>query len=301
MYKKRKNSFFKQLGISIFKPMNFGELLLLKMGKTMGYLFLFCLLLSTVITLIATFQIMVKDGGIASALNRMLPEFLISNGELNLDESYSLNTDKLYIYADDEIEQFNMSDLEYVMNKGEHNQILLISKTNLIMSRNDRIQNLIFAEQFSNILDKQTAINFIVKIFIIIIACFLIFSCPLFFILHLLVACIIFILAAIMNAILSKKATGLLLYQMSLYIAGNLTIALLLLNWLPFYINIKYKLVIFAAISIFYLFFAVPAAGVIVSREKNLRSAGYYHQNYTVAENNALDLKDDTFSKDPIQ
>lgn len=301
MYRKKKTSFFKQLKIALFKPTEFTDLLSLNMGKSIGYLFVFSLILSILISSFIYFQIMVKDGGIPIAMDQILPEFLISNGELQLEQEYSINTSDLYLFANDEINQFTMSDLEYVMGQGEYGQVLLISKTNLIMNRNGRIQNMIFAEQLTSPLNKETAINFLVTIFVVLTAIILILSCPTFFVLQLLAACIIFVLAAIMNAVLSKEATGKQLYQMSLYITGNLTIVSMLINFIPFHITGKIKLLIGAVISIIYLIFALSAANVIVSREKNLRSTGYYNQNYAYNGNNSLDLSDEAFSQKTIE
>lgn len=301
MYRKKKTSFFRQLKIALFKPTEFTDLLSLNMGKSIGYLFILSLILSILISSFIYFQIMVKDGGIPIAIDRILPEFLISNGELQLEQEYSINTSDLYVYANDEVDQFTMSDLEYVMGQGEHSQVLLISKTNLIMSRKDRIQNIIFAEQLTSPLNKETAINFLVMIFMVLTAIILILSCPAFFVLQLLAACIIFVLASIMNAILSKGATGKHLYQMSLYITGSLTIIFILINFLPFQITGELKLLIGGVVSIIYLIFALSAANIIVLRERNLRSTGYYNQNYAYNENNSLDLSDEAFSQKIIE
>ncbi len=301
MYRKKKTGFFKQLKIALFKPTEFTDLLSLDTGKTIGYLFIFSLLLSIIISSFIYFQIMVKNGGIPIAMDQILPEFLISNGELQLEQEYSIHSNDLYVYANDDIHQFTMSDLEYVMGQGEYRQVLLISKTNLIMNRNGRMQNMIFAEQLTSPLNKETAINFLVKLFMILAVIILILSCPTFFVLQLLAACIIFILASIMNAFLSKGATGKQRYQMSLYITGNLTIVFILINSLPFQITGEIKLLIGAVISVIYLLFALSAANIIVSREKNLRSTGYYNQNYAYNGNNSLDLSDEAFSQKTIE
>lgn len=140
MYQQHKFNFFEQLSYAVARPMQYYRLTKVSGARLTGFVFLFTFIIS-LFTIIPMFGSMVGPNGFSHYLKNELPEFELTNGELYVSQIYEEDTDGTYIHVDTNIDSFSSDDIDR-----SYNEVILISRTNLITRNNGRIQEIDFAD-----------------------------------------------------------------------------------------------------------------------------------------------------------
>ena len=129
----KKPGFLKQVGITIFRPDLYGKLTGISIGRTVLFVILFTILYMTIWWTNLYYTLIWDDDGLIKGVAEILPDFYIEDGKLYLEERSVVDENGTFICADTDIEQYDLNDLQYIMDKGTYTQVLLISKTNIVM------------------------------------------------------------------------------------------------------------------------------------------------------------------------
>lgn len=140
MYQQHKFNFFEQIAYAVTKPMQYYRLTKVSGARLTGFVFLFTLITS-LFTIIPMFYSMVGPNGLSHYLRNDLPEFDLSNGELYVSSAYEEDTNGTYIHIDTDVNSFSTADVD-----NSYSEVILISRTNLVMKSGGRIQEVNFSE-----------------------------------------------------------------------------------------------------------------------------------------------------------
>lgn len=129
----KKPGFFKQVGITIFRPDLYGKLTDISIGRTVLFVILFSIIYMTIWWTNIYYTLIWNDDGLIKEVAEIFPDFYIEDSKLHLEERSVVNENGLFICADTDIEQYDLNDLQYIIDKGTYTQVMLISKTNIVM------------------------------------------------------------------------------------------------------------------------------------------------------------------------
>lgn len=104
-------NFFEQMITAIYRFQSYPKLILQKMGRVMGYLIIFTLILAVINTIpfAAGYK---KLGGITGAINKYVPDFSIENGRLqceSVDYTDEIMGVKIYIDGNEDVSNIDVS------------------------------------------------------------------------------------------------------------------------------------------------------------------------------------------------
>ena len=136
-----KMNFFEQLFYALIKPKQYYRLTKISGGRLTSFVFLFLLIIS-LFNIVPMFYNIVGPNGFYQTMQEDLPSFELRNGELFVAERYEYNSGDQYILIDTNIDQF-----DYEQVNKEYNQVMLISRTNMINYRSyGRMQGIDFED-----------------------------------------------------------------------------------------------------------------------------------------------------------
>lgn len=258
---KRENlNFFKQLWIALFRPDQYGRLVTLGTGRMIGFVCLFSLLYT--IVWMGSLMLTLDLNGMKEMISKEVPDFYLEQGELHLEKPYNLAAENVLICADSDVEKFELSDLEYLLDSQKYNEIMLISKTNLLIYSNKEYNHLEFS-QFKNrrytrdeLLD--SGISFIKKGSILLSF----FAFPILGVLHFAASLLLALLAMIFSAIFGKGLSGSHIYRIGIY-----TYAAIMVAGLVFEVYLTVVPTTIAQFFYFVLAFAYTIIGVLSANQ----------------------------------
>lgn len=275
--KREKLNFFKQLWITLFRPDQYGRLAGVGTGRMVGFVVLFSLLYS--IVWMGSLMMSLDLDAVAQMLKEELPDFYLEDGELHLEEPYNASAQTTFICADTEIEKFELSDLEYIIDTTNYEGILLISRKNLLLYKDHQYKELNISDlkvkgTRDELFDKS--ISFIRKASMILP--FIIF--PFLVIAHFIAALFLALFAAIFSAIFGRSLSGGQVYRIGIY-----TYAMIIVVGLIFEVYLTIVPTAFAQLVYFILGAAYLVIGVtstnshadIKRQEMAQRTAGPYN------------------------
>lgn len=254
--KKEKLNFFKQLWIALFRPDQYGRLVTLGTGKMIGFVCLFSLLYT--IVWMGSLMLTLDFDGIKEIIMKEIPDFYLENGELHLEKPYNVATKDNLICADSDIEKFELSDLEYLMDSGSYDGIMLVSRTNLLFYNNNQYRHLNFADfkgprrTRDELFD--TGVSYIKKASVILS----LFAFPILGVVHLIASLLLALLAMIFAAIFGKGLSGGHIYRIGIY-----TYAAIMVAGLVFEVYLSVVPTAIAQFFYFVLAFAYTIIGVL--------------------------------------
>ncbi len=154
-----------------FVPPKYKELVPEKGGKIFGAL-LVCFIIMGLVTGFRGVAVM-KDVG--ESFRKECPDFELKNGELSIDNSYSLDQDDIYMMIDDSIESISAADVEALSSTGKYQTVLILGRNGTGMYSNGQIRTIKFSELGDFEISKDKLINtFIPAVNIgIVAACFI--------------------------------------------------------------------------------------------------------------------------------
>jgi len=158
---KIKLNFFQQIKNAILKPTEYYRLSKLSGGRTTGFVFLFVFII-TLFTIVPMTYDVVGPNGVAKYVNESLPEFKMEDGQLNVAEKFVEDDGNNYILVDTSVEKFTTDDV-----KDTYKQVILVSKTNLIMFQNSSTREFSFSDLNGLSFDNSIVKAFIPFIYII--------------------------------------------------------------------------------------------------------------------------------------
>jgi hypothetical protein len=138
--KKTKLNFFEQIYVAVTKPMQYFRLTKISGGRLTGFIFLF-VLVTGLFFLVPILYSLVGPNGINSYLGDNIPAFRFSDGEFHVEERFEMDDDMNYVLIDTTIDKFSKDDIDVL-----HDQVILVSKTNMITYQYGRIQDLNFKQ-----------------------------------------------------------------------------------------------------------------------------------------------------------
>lgn len=165
---KTKFNFFQQIYTAVMKPAQYFKLSKVGGGRLTGFVFLFVLLLSLFTTVPMTFELFGANG-VTKVLHEDLPDFKMANGELTVADRFEKKEGLTYILVDTNIEKFTSDDVDHL-----YNEVILVSKTNIITYQNSKMQEVRFAD-LGNLSFDKNIINVILPFIYIIFFMVLIF------------------------------------------------------------------------------------------------------------------------------
>ena len=275
--KREKLNFFKQLWIALFRPDQYGSLITIGNGRMIGFVVLFSLLYS--IVWMGSLMISLDLDAVAQILKEELPDFYLEDGELHLEEPYQVAAQNSFICADSEIEKFELSDLEYIMDTTNYEGILLISRKNLLLYEDHKYRELNFSDlHVKGTRDElfEKSISFIRKASMMLSV--IIF--PFLAIIHFIAALFLALFAGIFSAIFQRSLSGGQVYRIGIY-----TYTMLMLAGLIFGVYLSVVPTVFAQFIYFILGAVYLVVGVIYTnnradakrQEMAQRTAGLYN------------------------
>jgi hypothetical protein len=164
-----KLNFFEQISYAVIRPNKYYRLTKVSGGRLTGFVFLFLLVVS-LFTIIPMANAMIGFNGFTKALREDLPPFDLSNGELYVGDKYEYNDGRTYVLIDTNVDQFSTEDVaEY------YDQVLLISRTNLINFQSyGRSQEINF-QDLNNLHLDNNIVNYLIPFIYILLIMIIIF------------------------------------------------------------------------------------------------------------------------------
>ncbi len=110
-------NFFEQMITAIYRFQSYPKLIMQKMGRVIGYLIIFTL----IIAVINTFPFVIgykKLGGIEGAINKYVPDFSIENGRLqceHIDYTDEIMGVKIYIDGNEDVSNIDVSNTSFYL------------------------------------------------------------------------------------------------------------------------------------------------------------------------------------------
>ncbi len=258
--KKEKLNFFKQLWIALFRPDQYGRIVTLGTGRTVGFVCLFSLIYT--IIWMGSLMLTLDLDGIKEIIAKEVPDFYLENGELHLEKPYNLATKDTLICADSDVEKFELSDLEYLLDSKKYDGIMLISKTNLLIYTDKKYNHLEFSdfkirrytrdELFDSGVSYMKKAAFILSFFVF----------PILGIVHFIASLLLALLALIFSAIFGKGLSGGHIYRIGIY-----TYAAIMVAGLVFEVYLTVVPTTFAQFFYFVLAFAYTIVGVLSANQ----------------------------------
>ncbi len=137
---KTKLSFFEQIRYAITKPMQYYRLTQISNGRLIGFVSLF-VLFTSLFTILPMFYTIAGPNGVMQYLREDLPAFDMTNGELTVDGRYEEDKANTYVLVDTSVREFTSADI-----KEYYNQVILVSKTNMVNYQHGRTQIVHFSD-----------------------------------------------------------------------------------------------------------------------------------------------------------
>ncbi|MBD5543149.1 MAG: DUF1189 domain-containing protein [Lachnospiraceae bacterium] len=208
-------NFFKQLWIALFRPDQYDRLALVGTGRMIGFVCLFSLFY--VIIWIGSVFITLDLGRAKEMVMEEIPDFYLDNGELHLEEPYNFATKDYFLCADSEIEKFELSDLEYMLDTKGYHGVILISKSNLLIYDDNQLRDISFSDFKGKRYTRDGLLDMCIRYIRVsfVIFPFLIF--PFLTIIHFIASLLLALLAMIFSAILKKGLSAGQVYRIGIY------------------------------------------------------------------------------------
>lgn len=165
---KTKLNFFQQIKTAVAKPTEYYQLSKVSGGRLTGFVFLFALII-VLFTIVPTSYQLLSAGSISKVLNEDLPDFKMSHGQLNVAERFEKEEGYNYILVDTSVEKFTEDDID-----SSYDEMILVSKTNIISYQNSRIQEIKFS-QLGNISFDKSIVNLLVPLIYVVLVLIVIF------------------------------------------------------------------------------------------------------------------------------
>ncbi len=160
---KVKMNFFQQIKTAVIKPTEYYRLSKVSSGRLTGFVFLFVFIIS-LFTIIPFSYGAFGSGGISKVLQENIPDFKMSHGELTVAERYENDDGLTYILIDTSVNEFTLEEVDH-----SYNQVMLISKTNMISYNNSKTQEFRFSDLGNLSFDKSIVDTFIPLLHVILI------------------------------------------------------------------------------------------------------------------------------------
>lgn len=258
--KKEKLNFFKQLWIALFRPDQYGRLVTLGTGRMVGFVCLFSLLYT--IIWMGSLMLTLDFDGIKEVIAKEVPDFYLEQGELHLEKPYNVATKDNLICADSDVEKFELSDLEYLLDSKGYDGVMLISKTNLLLYTNKEYRHLEFSDFKGPRRTRDElfdlGVSYIKKASIILSP----FVFPILGIVHFIASLLLALLAMIFSAIFGKGLSGGHIYRIGIY-----TYAAIMVAGLVFEVFLPVVPTAMAQFLYFVLAFAYTIIGVLSANQ----------------------------------
>lgn len=214
---KAKYNFIEQIYMAITRPTKYFRLTKVGGGRITAFVFLFVLITSlfTIIPLVFT---LAGPNGITSYLDD-LPDFQFSNGEFHMAQRFEENDGINYVLIDSSVDKFTTDDINEV-----YTQVILVSKTNMIVYQYGRTQEYNFADLGNMAFDNSILNKFLPIIYIIlawIVVFIYLYLVAVYFLTALLFSLVGLIVALAMNIQIKYAA----IFKTAIY--GKVTAALL--------------------------------------------------------------------------
>lgn len=166
---KTKLNFFQQIKNAVLKPMEYYRLSKVSGARLTGFVFLFVFIIS-LFTMVPMFFELVGPNGLSKILHEDLPEFHMTDGKLYVAERFEQEEGLTYILVDTNVEEFTLDDVNTL-----YNEVILVSKNNMITYQNARTQifkfsdlgNLSFDNSIINMIEPFIYIFFFIAMIII--------------------------------------------------------------------------------------------------------------------------------------
>lgn len=214
---KTKLNFFQQIQTAIFKPTQYFKLSKVSGGRSTGFVFLFAFLISLFSIIPATIEY-TQSSELTNLLNNNIPNFKLENGELSVANRYEVDENNVYVLVDTSKNSFSTDDVDH-----SYYQVILVSKTNLVMYQGSSTREIRFSElnglSFDNSILKAIVPLINIIFFVTMIFVYL-YHVALFYILTLLYSVLSLIVSAISNLNLRYSK----MFKIALY--GNVTSAI---------------------------------------------------------------------------
>ncbi len=136
---KTKYNFFQLIYMAVAKPMQYFRLTRAGGARMTGFVFLF-VFLTSLFTLVPDIYSVVGPNGYTKLINQDVPAFEFSHGELWIAERFEEVEGFTYVLIDTDVQNFTTDDISDL-----YDQVILISRTNMIVYQYGKTQELDFS------------------------------------------------------------------------------------------------------------------------------------------------------------
>lgn len=137
---KTKFNFLQQIIYAVTKPTKYYQITKTSGGRLTGFIFLF-VFITSLFTIVPLLYYSVGPNGFTEYLNQDMPEFELSNGELNVAERFEKEDGRSYVLIDTDVNSFDSDAVDEI-----YYSVILLSKTNMVTYQNGRTQILKFSD-----------------------------------------------------------------------------------------------------------------------------------------------------------
>ncbi|MCM1092146.1 MAG: DUF1189 domain-containing protein [Butyrivibrio sp.] len=240
-----------------FVPPKYGILTKAKVGSMIGFVVLLTLL-ATILSAVKFFIAFSLIGSSSLGLLEDLPDFGVKNDRFFIDEEYVFDDDGMFVYLTDEIDEFTYDDVDYAMELG-YSEILLVGRDNISIMNNGQYQEMRFKDldlgediTIDKEWIKETLMPILSIIMVVVYVFFFIFRALWYFF----SAMLYFLVALAVAAIMQRNVSAGALYRTAVYSKVLMFVVGMALGLLPF-VHISVPGIINIVITIAFMSFAI--------------------------------------------
>ena len=135
---------FSELVHSVYDLKSYRLFLKDKKGKTFLFGFLLVLLYFLVTVILPFVQFQVSTGGIMNIAEKLVPDFTIADGRLDMERQFEFAEGDTYIFVDTKNEE--MAEEKILENLREYSSVMILDSRNAIIKSKGQVQTLYFSE-----------------------------------------------------------------------------------------------------------------------------------------------------------